>query len=45
MLKLSVKTKVDPLEALDRATRYFEEKGLRIAWQKTPVTNPLYESF
>jgi hypothetical protein len=30
MLKLSVKTKVDPLEALDRATRYFEEKGLTL---------------
>ena len=30
MLKLSVKTKLDPLEALDRATKYFEEKGLTL---------------
>jgi hypothetical protein len=29
MLKLSVKTKVDPLTALDRATKYFEERYLR----------------
>lgn len=30
MLKFSVKTKLDPLEALDRATKYFEEKGLTL---------------
>ena len=30
MLKLSVKTKLDSAEALDRATKYFEEKGLTL---------------
>ncbi len=30
MLKLSVKTKLDPPEALDRASKYFEEKGLTL---------------
>ena len=30
MLKFSVKTKMDPLEALDRAIKYFEEKGLTL---------------
>jgi hypothetical protein len=30
MLKMSVKTKLDQLEALDRVTKYFEEKGLTL---------------
>lgn len=30
MLKLSVKTKLEPLEALDRAGKYFEENGLTL---------------
>jgi hypothetical protein len=30
MLRLSVKTKLDPLEALDRANKYFEENGLTL---------------
>jgi hypothetical protein len=30
MLKMSVKTKLNPLEALDRATKYFEENGLTL---------------
>jgi len=30
MLKLSVRTKLDPLEALDRANRYFGENGLAL---------------
>lgn len=30
MLNLSVKTKLDPLEALDRANKYFEENGLTL---------------
>jgi len=29
-LKLSVKTKLDALEALDRASKYFEENGLAL---------------
>jgi hypothetical protein len=30
VLKLSVTTKIDPSDALDRVTRYFEEKGLTL---------------
>jgi hypothetical protein len=30
MLKLSVKTKLGPLQALDRAKKYFEESGLTL---------------
>ena len=30
MLKLSVKTRLDALEALDRATKYFEQNGLAL---------------
>ena len=30
MLKLSVKTKLEPLEALNRANKYFEESGLTL---------------
>jgi len=30
MLKLSVRTKLDALEALDRASKYFEENGLAL---------------
>lgn len=30
MFTLSVKTKLDPLEAWDQATKYFEEKGLTL---------------
>ena len=30
MLRLSVKTKLEPLEALDRANKYFEQKGLTL---------------
>jgi len=30
MLRLPVKTKLEPLEALDRAKKYFEEKGLTL---------------
>ena len=30
MLKLSVKTKLDALEALDRASKYFEQNGLAL---------------
>jgi len=30
MLRLSVKTKLDPLQALDRARKYFEENGLAL---------------
>jgi len=30
MLKLSVKTRLDPLEALDRAKKYFEDTGLTL---------------
>jgi hypothetical protein len=30
MLRLSVKTKLAPLEALDRANKYFEENGLTL---------------
>jgi hypothetical protein len=30
MLRLSVKTKLTPLQALDRATKYFEENGLAL---------------
>jgi hypothetical protein len=30
MLKLSVRTKLDALEALDRADKYFEENGLAL---------------
>ena len=31
MLRLSAKTKLEPLEALDRANKFFEEKGLTLA--------------
>jgi hypothetical protein len=30
LLKLSVKTKLEPLEALNRANKYFEESGLTL---------------
>jgi hypothetical protein len=30
MLRLSVKTKLEPLEALDRANKYFEQEGLTL---------------
>jgi hypothetical protein len=30
LLKLSVKTRLSPIEALDRAKRYFEENGLTL---------------
>jgi hypothetical protein len=30
MLRLSVKTKLEPLQALDRANKYFEQKGLTL---------------
>ncbi len=30
MLRLSVRTKLDPLKALDRATKHFEENGLTL---------------
>ena len=30
MLRLSVKTKLEPLEVVDRANKYFEQKGLTL---------------